>query len=390
MVLYDAGPAGVVRVGGRPLELQRRGTGGQRPVDQVGVASNPANVRRTPEDVVVLQVHDPHHGGLELHQVAADVVLDALGLARRARRVEHVEWILRIHLLGLALVAGVLHQAVPVLVAPVFHRNVFTRAPHHDHVFHARGVLQSLVGVLLQRRYLAAARGLVGRDQDRGLHVVYTLAELPRLEGAEDHRVYGSDPRTGKHRYGQLGDHRQVDADRVTLAYPEVLEHVGELADLGEELVVGVGLLVVGLVAHPDQGLLVALTVLDVAVEAVVGGVYLAADEPLGEGRVPVVDLVPLLEPVQLAGPALPEAFVVFRHLIPDLGVLDVGVLGELLRRLVDLLRQILVVLLAVLLLFAHLSLFPLDNEPAVHCSLPRPQRSKPPTRKLSNSLLSL
>src|SRR3954454_12033173 len=91
-----------------------------------------------------------------------------------------------------------------------------------------------------------------------------------------------------QHRYRKLRDHRQVDADRVALTYPEILEYIGELVDFGKKLAVGVGLLVVGLVSNPDQGVLVALTVLDVAVQAIVGSVDLAADEPLDEGRFPV------------------------------------------------------------------------------------------------------
>src|SRR4028119_90328 len=175
LLLYDLEPAVVVRVGGRPLELDGSTAYDQRPVDEVGVAGDPADVRRAPEDVLFLVVQPPHHGGVQLGKVAAYGVQDALGRARRARRVEHEERVLGVHLLGLALVARIAYEIVPVLVAPVFHRHVVARAPHHDHVLHARGVLQSLVGVLLQRRYLTAARGLVGGDKNLGPNVVYPL-----------------------------------------------------------------------------------------------------------------------------------------------------------------------------------------------------------------------
>src|SRR4051812_32606937 len=108
----------------------------------------------------------------------------------------------------------------------------------------------------------------------------------------------------------------------------------------------------VGFVAHPDQGLLVAPTLLYLVVQAVVRHVDLAADEPLGEGRVPLEDLIPLLEPVQLFGPALPKALGIFRGLLPDLGILAVGVFGEFFRGWIGALRQFLVALL----LFAHSS----------------------------------
>ena len=63
---------------------------------------------------------------------------------------------------------------------------------------------------------------------------------------------------------------------------------------------VGVGdVALLALLAAPVERDAVAVAGLDVAVEAVVRGVELAADEPLGERRVrPVEHLVPLLDPV--------------------------------------------------------------------------------------------
>src|SRR5919107_903849 len=170
-------------------------------------------------------------------------------------------------------------------------------------------------------------------------------------------------PRAREHGDGQLGDHRQVDANPIALAYAVGLYDVGELVYLGEELVVGVGLLLIGLVADPDERRLVAPALLNLVIQAVVGRVDLAADEPLGEGRVPVEDLIPLLEPVQLLGPALPEALVVLRGLVPDIRVLDVSLGGKFLRRIVYAVRQIISLLLAVLLLFAHKAPFPLISD---------------------------
>src|SRR5215208_8084992 len=107
----------------------------------------------------------------------------------------------------------------------------------------------------------------------------------------------------------------------------------------------------VGFVAYPDEGGLVGPGVLHVDIETIVGSVGLAADEPLGEGGIPVENPIPLLEPVQLLGPALPKAFVILRCLLPDLGVFDVRVLGKLLRWRIGTATEVLV---AVLVLFTH------------------------------------
>ena len=105
---------------------------------------------------------------------------------------------------------------------------------------------------------------------------------------------------------GQLGDHRHVDADAVALGHAEPLQHVGEPLHVGEEVGVGDRAGVARL-ALPVVRDLVAAAGGDVAVDGVVADVELAADEPLGEGQVPLEDRVPLLVPVEerggLAGP---------------------------------------------------------------------------------------
>ena len=74
---------------------------------------------------------------------------------------------------------------------------------------------------------------------------------------------------------------------------------------------------------------------LDVAVQTVVGDVQLAADEPLVERRVGVVEyLVPLLEPVQALAPGAPTSPASRLGLLVDRRVAQERVLLEVLRRL--------------------------------------------------------
>ncbi len=123
-----------------------------------------------------------------------------------------------------------------------------------------------------------------------------------------------------------------VDGDAIALGHAQALEDVGEPADLGVELGIGdrppVSRLRLPVVGDP-----LAPSRFDVAVEAVVGGVELAAHEPLGEGQVPVEDRVPFLEPVEqgrrLAGP---EPLVVHVGLVVERRVDDERLLLELLR----------------------------------------------------------
>ncbi len=73
---------------GAPSYMNVGGAGGQRAVDDVAVAGDPADVGRAPVDVVVAEVEDPLDGLLGEEVVAGRGVLDALGLAGRAAGVE--------------------------------------------------------------------------------------------------------------------------------------------------------------------------------------------------------------------------------------------------------------------------------------------------------------
>src|ERR687898_168607 len=94
-----------------------------------------------------LDVESPSGRGLDLREVATRGVHDTLGLAGRAGRIEYVEDVLRVHLLGRALLAGVFHQVVPELVAALRHVHVLTRTLRDDHTLYGGSVLEGLVSV---------------------------------------------------------------------------------------------------------------------------------------------------------------------------------------------------------------------------------------------------
>ena len=92
----------------------------------------------------------------------------------------------------------------------------------------------------------------------------------------------------------QLGDHRHVDVDPVALAAtPRPFSTLAKRCTSVEQVGVGDGAGVARL-ALPVVGDLVAAARLDVAVEAVVGDVERAADEPLGEGQLPLEIVSPV------------------------------------------------------------------------------------------------
>ena len=177
---------------------------------------------------------------LDLRQVAAGRVEDALGLRGRARRVEDEERVLGVHRLGLALGVGVGDAR----------RARRRRAPPSSAGRSRSG---------RRRRCARAIEHAVGDVVDRRLHrhrlaaasvasaVISAFASENSIRSRTDSAE--KPPKTTlwiapiraqrEHRDDGLGHHRHVDPDDVALADAEVLEHVREALRLLEEPAVG-------------------------------------------------------------------------------------------------------------------------------------------------------
>src|SRR5690606_15870874 len=158
--------------------------------------------------------------------------------------------------------------------------------------FHGRRVLQSRIGVELQRYRFAAPVAAVGRYHHFGLAIIDALPQGFRREAAEDHAVGGADTGTRQHGNGQLGNHGHVEGDPVTFLHTELLKTVGKAVYFIIELLVGEDTGIPRF-TFPDDGRLVLPDSLEVTVHAVIRRVQLAVDEPLGERRIPFQDLIP-------------------------------------------------------------------------------------------------
>ena len=340
VALDDRPPAVLVGVVGDAFVDDAGGAVAERPVDDVAVAGDPADVGRAPVHRVGLDVEDVVVGRRGADEVARGRVGDPLRLRGGAARVEEVEQVLRVHRLARARLrvgALALDELVPPEIAALLERHVAAGAPQHDRVADARRGGERGVRVSLQRHRAAVAQALVLRDQDLAAHVVHAIRQGIRGKPAEDDRVRRAEPGAGEHRHRGLGDHPHVDPDRRALPHAQLLEGVREAhhlrLEVGERdrppLVLGLAL--------PVVGDLVAVPGLDVPIDAVVGDVELAADVPLRVRLVPLVERLEVLEPGDpLAALRLPELLVVA---LVDLG-LRVRLGGKLGRRRIPPLLQ--------------------------------------------------
>ncbi|MNE62993.1 hypothetical protein D3C80_1583150 [compost metagenome] len=91
----------------------------------------------------------------------------------------------------------------------------------------------------------------------------------------------GADAGAGEHGERGLGNHWHVDAHPVAFLHTARFHCIGQAADLTVQFAVGDGLGVLGIVAFPQQGRLLA-ALGQVTVDAVVADVELRTVEPAG------------------------------------------------------------------------------------------------------------
>ncbi len=171
---------------------------------------------------------------------------------------------------------------------PSAHRHVATRPlPDHDPA-HARARGECLVSVRLQRYERPTPVALVLREEHLAAHVVQAIRERLSREAAEDDRVRSAEPCAREHRDRKAGAHAHVDPDGRALPDADRLQSIRGAHDLVEQLAIRDGRALPDRLALVVERDAVAVSGLDVAVEAVVGDVQLPAAEPLRVRELPL------------------------------------------------------------------------------------------------------
>ena len=224
LVLVDDVPEpriiGIIRYA---FEHQRGRAVRQRPIHNVAVAGDPADVGGAPEDITIVIVEYVLMGHRCEHQIAARSVQHALGLAGRSRSIEDEQRILRVHVLARAFRRHHPGGVVIPKVARGLHVDGCTRAFDDDDPVDVAGLGKRGIDIGLQRHLLATAQALVGGDDYLGIAVVDALGKTVRREAGE----------------GGFRNHRKVDRDAVALLDVAGAQDVGESADLVMQLPIG-------------------------------------------------------------------------------------------------------------------------------------------------------
>ena len=347
-VLVDDAPEAVI-LGevGSAFVHHDGGSIGERAVDDIGMAGDPADVGGAPEDVVVVKIEDVLGSEKGLDAVAASGVEQTFGLAGGTAGVEQKERIFGVHGLGRALRGSGAHGFVPPKVATCLHVDGRLRggcARDGAALVNKDGVDggtlgECLIDDLLELDLGAAAVGDVLRNDGDAGGIVDAVDDGVRGEATEDDGVDGADAGAGEQRDGELGAHAHIDGDAVAFADAAIFEDVAEALDLLVKI--GIGELAdFSRLAFPEQGDLVGAGTESVAVDTVVAKVELAAGEPASIAHFAFEHMRMRSEPVEFGGGRGPEDVRVFDALAVEGFVfgeaLDVGLGGELGRRRKD------------------------------------------------------
>ncbi len=208
------------------------------------------------------------------------------------------------------------------MIASLGQLDVVAAPLEHHHVFDVGKFRAGLVDVGLQGDHASASPGAVAGQDHLAVRIVHPIHDRTGAEAAEDHGVGRTDPGAGQHRDRDLGHHAHVDGDDVTLAHAERLQRIPELRRLSLEIAVGepedLRAIPADGLAFPDDRGVVAMSLVDVAVHAVVAEVERPIGEPPGVGAVPLQHRGERLHPAVLPGGLAPEGLgVVDRTAVP-------------------------------------------------------------------------
>ena len=240
-LLSDSPGSAGIGIGGNSFVQNTGGGQGKWPIDDIGMARDPADVGHAPIDIFGMDVLNIFGGPGHIGQIASNAVLAPLGLTRCSARVHHKERILRRQ--GNRVDSNsliVLQHLVREVVTPFNHRGlggVFSRVASEnqnliDTLALLLGHLHGDIGVLLVIQQLTRAVVAIDGDQDTASGVGDPLTAGFPTESPIDFRMDDAQSGTGQHGNGKLGGHRHMQCDSIPRLQPgKVSEKCRQLID---------------------------------------------------------------------------------------------------------------------------------------------------------------
>src|SRR5437899_3902032 len=110
----------------------------ERTIDDVAVASDPADISRAPKDIFVANVEDVFRGRVNADQIAARSMEDAFGFASGTTCIEKIKRMLALESRGRTVRIHILQLAMPPDLTALFHRSPLSGATEYDGASNSR------------------------------------------------------------------------------------------------------------------------------------------------------------------------------------------------------------------------------------------------------------
>src|SRR6266542_6074103 len=122
---------------------------GQRTINNVTVAGDPADIGGAPKNIFIANVEDVLGGRVNADQITAGGVQDSLRFPGGAARIEKVERMLAIERRRPAVCIDILQFPMPPDIAAFFHVDVVSGTSKNDHAFDRRATAQRVINIFL-------------------------------------------------------------------------------------------------------------------------------------------------------------------------------------------------------------------------------------------------
>ena len=107
----------------------------QRPINNVGMACDPSDVRRAPVNITWMIIKNIFMGIGRVDKVSATRMQDTLRLTGRSRSIKDKQWIFSIHFFRLTCWFSCRHRFVPPEITFINHFHCFTGTLDHNYMF---------------------------------------------------------------------------------------------------------------------------------------------------------------------------------------------------------------------------------------------------------------
>ncbi|MBA7687444.1 hypothetical protein ES703_95907 [subsurface metagenome] len=188
-------------IGRNTLKHKAGSTKSQRPIHNITMSGNPANVSSTPPSILLLNIKYPLEGLVAVQEIASLGMKDTFRLPGAATSIKDKEGVLGIHHLGLTIRFDILssHFFMPPVVTPFLHLHFSIGSLDHNCSFYLRALFQGSISIILAFDNSTTAIIAIRTNEDCRLTIQNPVPQCLSTKPTENNIVNSTNSCAGKH-----------------------------------------------------------------------------------------------------------------------------------------------------------------------------------------------